>query len=86
MRVSQSTSVPVCITAACAILFFVSAPASAQTEENYRGKMTFGMYAAGGTWMAMWLGVCSLAGIALSVLAPLFVVKKFNLLPARASR
>jgi hypothetical protein len=48
MRVSQSTSAPVCITAACAILFLVSAPASAQTEENYRGKMTFGVYAAGG--------------------------------------
>src|SRR5262245_5517297 len=41
------TSVPVCFIAACAIGFLVSAPASAQTEENYRGKMTFGVYAAG---------------------------------------
>ena len=48
MRVSQSTSAAVYITGACAILFLVSAPASAQTEENYRGKMTFGVYAAGG--------------------------------------
>jgi hypothetical protein len=48
MRVSQSTSAPVYITAACAILFLASAPASAQTEENYQGKMTFGVYAAGG--------------------------------------
>ena len=46
----------------------------------------YGMYTAGGTWMAMWLGVCSLAGIALSVLVPLFVARKFNLLPARAGR
>ena len=46
----------------------------------------YGMYAAGGTWMALWLGFCSLAGIALSVLAPLFLARKLNLIPARASR
>ena len=46
----------------------------------------YGMYAAGGTWMAMWLGICSLAGIALSVLAPLFIARKLNLIPARAPR
>ena len=46
----------------------------------------YGMYAAGGTWMALWLGFCSLAGIAFSVLAPLFIARKFNLLPARAGR
>ena len=46
----------------------------------------YGMYAAGGTWMAMWVGFCSLAGIALSVTAPLFVAKKFKLIPARAGR
>jgi hypothetical protein len=46
----------------------------------------YGMYAAGGTWMALWLGFCSLAGIALSVLAPLFIARKFKLLPARAAR
>src|SRR5258708_39317052 len=28
------------------------------------------MYQSGGTWMAIWLGICSLAGIALSVFAP----------------
>ena len=44
----------------------------------------YGMYAAGGTWMALWLGFCSLAGIALSVIAPLFVAKKLKLLPVRA--
>jgi hypothetical protein len=46
----------------------------------------YGMYVAGGTWMALWLGFCSLAGIALSVLAPLYAVRKFNLIPARAKR
>ena len=44
----------------------------------------YGMYQAGGTAMALWLGFCSLAGIALSVAAPVFVAKKLNLLPARA--
>ena len=43
----------------------------------------YGMYAAGGTGMALWLGVCSLAGIALSVAGPLFVARKLKLLPAR---
>ena len=46
----------------------------------------YGMYAAGGTWMAIWLGFCSLAGIALSVVAPLFVARRLKLLPARAAR
>jgi len=45
----------------------------------------YGMYLAGGTGMALWLGFCSLAGIALSVVAPVFVARKLNLLPARAS-
>ena len=40
----------------------------------------YGMYEAGGTIMAIWLGVCSLAGIALSVFAPLFVARKFKLI------
>ena len=46
----------------------------------------YGMYVAGGTWMALWLGFCSLAGIALSVVAPVFVARKFKLIPARAAR
>ena len=46
----------------------------------------YGMYAAGGTWMALWLGFCSLAGIALSVAAPVFVARKLRLLPARVAR
>lgn len=46
----------------------------------------YGMYAAGGTVMALWIGFCSLAGITISVVAPLFVVRKLNLLPVRATR
>lgn len=44
----------------------------------------YGMYQAGGTALALWIGFCSLAGIALSVAAPLFVAKKLKLLPGRA--
>ena len=33
----------------------------------------YAMYEAGGTLMAIWIGFCSLAGIAISVVAPLFV-------------
>lgn len=40
----------------------------------------YGMYEAGGTIMAIWLGICSLAGIAISVVAPLFVARKFKLI------
>ena len=45
----------------------------------------YGMYASGGTWMAIWIGVCSLAGIALSVAAPLLIARRFKLLRARAT-
>lgn len=41
------------------------------------------MYAAGGTWMAIWIGLCSLAGIAASVVAPIFVAKKLKLWPGK---
>ena len=44
----------------------------------------YGMYLSGGTLMALWLGFCSLAGIFLSVVAPLFVARKFKLIPIRA--
>ena len=45
----------------------------------------YGMYLSGGTMMALWLGFCSLAGIFLSVVVPLFLAKKFKLIPLRAS-
>lgn len=38
-----------------------------------------GMYQTGGTVMAIWLGVCSLVGIALSVIGPLFVARKLKI-------
>ena len=43
------------------------------------GPVIYGMYQAGGTAMAIWLGFCSLAGIAISVVAPLFVARKLKL-------
>jgi hypothetical protein len=39
----------------------------------------YAMYETGGTMMAVWLAACSLAGIALSVVGPLFVARKLKL-------
>ncbi|MXP40224.1 hypothetical protein GRI75_01020 [Altererythrobacter soli] len=36
----------------------------------------YGMYQAGGSLMAIWIGLCSLAGIALSVIVPMFAARK----------
>lgn len=44
----------------------------------------YAMYRAGGAGMAMWLGFCSLAGIMLSVVAPLLLARRLKLLPIRA--
>ncbi|UOR15222.1 hypothetical protein [Qipengyuania aquimaris] len=38
----------------------------------------YGMYTSGGTGMAIWLGICALGGIALSVIVPLFAYKKLD--------
>jgi hypothetical protein len=38
----------------------------------------YGMYQAGGSLMAIWIGFCSLAGVALSVLVPLLAAKKLR--------
>lgn len=43
------------------------------------GPVLYGLYQSGGTAMAMWLAFCSLAGIALSVIGPLFVARKLKL-------
>ena len=45
----------------------------------------YGMYLSGGTLMALWIGFCSLAGIFLSVVAPLFLARKFKLIPIRSA-
>jgi hypothetical protein len=38
----------------------------------------YGIYQAGGSLMAIWIGVCSLAGIALSVIVPMFAARKLQ--------
>ncbi len=38
----------------------------------------YAMYLSGGSLMAIWLGVCSLAGIALSVVVPIIAAKKLE--------
>jgi hypothetical protein len=45
----------------------------------------YGVYTAGGTWMAIYLAACSLGGIALSVIVPVWAARKLKLLPVRAS-
>jgi hypothetical protein len=40
----------------------------------------YGMYQAGGSLMAIWLGVCSLGGIALSVIVPIMAERRLGLL------
>ena len=38
----------------------------------------YGIYQAGGSLAAIWIGICSLTGIALSVLLPLIAVRKLH--------
>lgn len=38
----------------------------------------YAMYTSGGSLMAIWLGFCSLAGIALSVVVPIFAARKLE--------
>jgi hypothetical protein len=45
----------------------------------FAAPVLYGMYRAGGTIMAVWLGICSLAGIALTVVGPLLVARKLKL-------
>ena len=40
------------------------------------GPVIYGIYASGGTAMAIWVGLCSLGGIALSVIVPLFAANR----------
>ncbi len=43
----------------------------------------YGLYQAGGTLMAIWMAICSLAGLALSVIVPLYLGKRVQRLAAR---
>ena len=38
----------------------------------------YGIYQAGGTLMAIWLGICSLGGIALSVIVPTLALRRLQ--------
>lgn len=38
----------------------------------------YGLWISGGTWMAAWLAFCSLAGIAASVIVPMWAAKKLK--------
>lgn len=42
------------------------------------GPVLYGVYQSGGTATAIWLAVCSLGGIALSVIVPLMAAKKIR--------
>jgi predicted PurR-regulated permease PerM len=42
------------------------------------GPVLYALWLSGGTWMALWLAFCSLMGIALSVIVPMFVAKKIK--------
>lgn len=44
----------------------------------------YGLYQAGGSLMAIWMAICSLGGIALSVVVPLFAAKKIKRLAVHA--
>jgi hypothetical protein len=46
----------------------------------------YGMYESGGNLMALWIGFCSLCGIALSIAAPLFLARRLRARLAPASR
>lgn len=37
----------------------------------------YGIVESGGTWIALWVGFCSLAGIALSMIVPAVVARRF---------
>lgn len=38
----------------------------------------YGVYEAGGTWTAIWLGASALGGIALSVIVPIFAARRLK--------
>lgn len=38
----------------------------------------YGIYQSGGTWVAIWLGISSLGGIALSLIVPVIAARKLK--------
>ncbi|MBE5073381.1 hypothetical protein IM511_03560 [Erythrobacteraceae bacterium E2-1 Yellow Sea] len=62
---------------------FMKAGAVAVIFNEVRGAVLavpvlYGMYQAGGSLMAIWIGFCSLVGIALSVVVPIIAAKKIE--------
>lgn len=62
---------------------FMKAGAAAVIFNEVRGAVLaipvlYGMYQAGGSLMAIWIGFCSLVGIALSVVVPIIAAKKIE--------
>lgn len=62
---------------------FFKAGAVALVFNEVRGMILaapvlYAMYQSGGSLMAIWLGFCSLAGIALSVIVPIFAARKLE--------
>jgi hypothetical protein len=47
------------------------------------GPVIYGIYASGGTAMAIWVGFCSLGGIALSVIVPLVAAQRLKIYAER---
>jgi hypothetical protein len=67
----------------CLMRLALSAGAFLVIANEIRGivlaaPILYGMYEAGGTWVALWVGFSSLVGIALSVLIPLLAAKKLR--------
>ncbi len=42
------------------------------------GPVIYGLYQSGGTAVAIWIAFCSLVAIVLSVVIPMFAIKKAN--------
>ena len=75
-------------TLSAAVALFLKSAAFLFIANEARGlvlaaPVLYAMYEAGGTLLAIWIGFCSLAGIALSVVVPLFLAKRFKLLRLR---
>ncbi len=63
--------------------FLLKAGSLALIANEIRGlilaaPVIYGIYQAGGALTAIWLGICSLGGIAISVIAPIFVARKIR--------
>ncbi len=76
------------ITLASILEWFLRFGAFAVIANEIRGlilaaPVIYGMYQAGGSLMAIWLGICSLGGIALSVIVPMIVAKRMRPVVAR---